>query len=92
MRNLLLRQGKDPGRIIVTILGIMGAMLGGWIIWLYGPDARAGFFMAVLGSITLLALIHARCARTTSIDQFGHLKEHRASGPLEHPSIDKIPD
>ena len=56
----LIMPGKDPGGFIVTIiLGIVGALLGGWIgrtIGLYGPDAPAGFFMALLGAIILLAL------------------------------------
>ncbi len=55
----LIMPGKDPGGFLITILlGIVGAMLGGWIgrtIGLYGPDAPAGFFMALLGSILLLA-------------------------------------
>jgi uncharacterized membrane protein YeaQ/YmgE (transglycosylase-associated protein family) len=55
----LVMPGKDPGGLIVTILlGIVGALLGSWIgrtTGLYGPDALAGFFMALLGSIILLA-------------------------------------
>ena len=72
MRNFLLRQGNDPGGIIVTI--ILGAILGSWIIWLYGPHARAGFYLALFGAIILLAVIHERRTRTTSIDRFGHPK------------------
>ena len=56
----LIMPGRDPGGIIVTIiLGIVGAMLGGWIgraMGLYGPNEPAGFFMALLGSIVLLAV------------------------------------
>jgi uncharacterized membrane protein YeaQ/YmgE (transglycosylase-associated protein family) len=56
----LIMPGKDPGGIFVTIiLGVVGAMLGGWIgraMGLYGPDEPAGFFMALLGSIILLAV------------------------------------
>ena len=56
----LLMPGRDPGGFIVTILlGIAGAMLGGVIgraIGLYGPNQSAGFLMAVLGAILLLAL------------------------------------
>jgi len=54
----LLMPGRDPGGFVITILlGIVGAMLGGWlgrIMGLYGPDQPAGFFMALLGSILLL--------------------------------------
>jgi len=56
----LVMPGRDPGGIFVTIIiGIVGAMLGGWIgraMGLYGPDQPAGFFMALLGSIILLAV------------------------------------
>jgi uncharacterized membrane protein YeaQ/YmgE (transglycosylase-associated protein family) len=52
--------GRDPGGFIVTILiGIVGALVGGFIgraVGLYGPDDTAGFFMALLGAIVLLAL------------------------------------
>ena len=54
----LLMPGKDPGGFIITILlGIVGALIGGWIgraMGLYGPDQPAGFFMALLGSVVLL--------------------------------------
>ena len=50
--------GKDPGGIIVTMLiGIVGALLGGFIgraLGFYGPEDLAGFFMALLGAILLL--------------------------------------
>ncbi len=56
----LLMPGRDPGGFFVTIiLGIVGALLGGWIgrgMGLYGPNEPAGFFMALLGSIILLVL------------------------------------
>lgn len=56
----LVMPGRDPGGMIVTILlGIVGAVIGGWLgraIGLYGPDEPAGFFMALLGAIVLLAI------------------------------------
>ena len=56
----LLMPGKDPGGIIITtILGIVGSVLGGWlgrVMGFYGPNEPAGFFMALLGAILLLAL------------------------------------
>jgi uncharacterized membrane protein YeaQ/YmgE (transglycosylase-associated protein family) len=56
----LVMPGRDPGGIIVTmLLGIAGALLGGWIgraLGFYGPGEAAGFFMALLGAIILLAL------------------------------------
>jgi len=55
-----LMPGKDPGGFIVTILiGIAGALVGGFLgraMGLYGPDQTAGFFMALIGAVILLAL------------------------------------
>ncbi len=56
----LLMPGRDPGGFIITILlGIAGALLGGYIgraLGWYGPGEPAGFVVAVLGSIVLLVL------------------------------------
>jgi uncharacterized membrane protein YeaQ/YmgE (transglycosylase-associated protein family) len=52
--------GRDPGGMILTIvLGIVGAMLGGWVgrvLGLYREGEAAGFLMAVVGAIIVLAL------------------------------------
>lgn len=54
----LLMPGRDPGGIIVTmILGILGAVVGGFVgraVGWYQPGEPAGFFMATLGAIVLL--------------------------------------
>lgn len=56
----LLMPGKDPGGfIITTLLGIAGAVVGGFVgraMGLYGPEDPAGFIMALIGSVVLLAL------------------------------------
>src|SRR4030095_2239606 len=56
----LVMPGRDPGGIIVTIvLGIVGAVLGGWLgraVGLYGPGEPAGFIMALMGGRTCLGL------------------------------------
>jgi len=50
--------GRDPGGFIVTILlGIAGAVLGGFLgraFGLYREGDAAGFIMAVLGALLLL--------------------------------------
>jgi uncharacterized membrane protein YeaQ/YmgE (transglycosylase-associated protein family) len=66
----LVMPGRDPGGIIVTIvLGIMGALLGGWLgraIGLYGPDEAAGFVMALIGALILLVFYRLLVARRAS--------------------------
>jgi uncharacterized membrane protein YeaQ/YmgE (transglycosylase-associated protein family) len=56
----LLMPGRDPGGFIVTILlGIAGALLGGFVgqaMGLYGPGESAGWIMSIVGAIVLLAL------------------------------------
>ena len=56
----LIMPGRDPGGIIVTIvLGVVGAMLGGWIgrvMGLYREGEAAGFIMAVVGAVVVLGL------------------------------------
>jgi uncharacterized membrane protein YeaQ/YmgE (transglycosylase-associated protein family) len=56
----VLTPGRDPGGFIVTVLlGIAGALVGGFIGrtagW-YGEGDPVGFVMAVVGSIVLLVL------------------------------------
>lgn len=67
----LLMPGRDPGGFVITILlGIAGAVLGGWIgqaLGLYGPQQSAGFFMALLGSIALLFLYRVLTRRTSGV-------------------------
>jgi uncharacterized membrane protein YeaQ/YmgE (transglycosylase-associated protein family) len=63
----LLMPGRDPGGIIVTIvLGIIGALLGGFLgraIGFYGPGEAAGFVMSLIGAILLLLLYRLLVAR-----------------------------
>ena len=55
-----LMPGRDPGGFIVTtLLGIVGALLGGYLgraIGMYRPGDPVGFIMAVIGAIILLVL------------------------------------
>jgi uncharacterized membrane protein YeaQ/YmgE (transglycosylase-associated protein family) len=54
----LLMPGKDPGGCIVTILlGITGALVGGFLgrmLGLYREGEAAGFVMALVGALVLL--------------------------------------
>ena len=63
----LLMPGRDPGGFIVTILlGIAGALLGGFIgqaMGLYGPNESAGWIVSILGAILLLALYRMMARR-----------------------------
>jgi uncharacterized membrane protein YeaQ/YmgE (transglycosylase-associated protein family) len=56
----LVMPGRDPGGIIVTmLLGIAGAVLGGFVgraMGFYGPGEAAGFLMSFVGAVLLLVI------------------------------------
>ncbi len=59
--------GDDPGGIIVTIIiGIVGAVIGGWLLSLLGIGAGAGsggfifsIIAGIIGAVILLAIYRA---------------------------------
>ena len=65
--------GDDPGGIIVTIIiGIVGAVLGGWLLSLLGIGAGAGsggwifsIIAGVIGAVILLAIYRLVVNRAT---------------------------
>jgi len=67
----LVMPGRDPGGIIVTILlGIVGAVLGGYIgraLGLYGPEDAAGFLMSLLGAVILLGIYRMVVGRRRTV-------------------------
>lgn len=58
----LIMPGKDPGGFIITIIiGVLGALVGGWLGTALGLGSVDGFNLgsfaiAVLGAILLLAI------------------------------------
>ncbi len=54
----LMMPGRDPGGLIITmLLGVAGAVVGGFLgraMGLYGPQDAAGIFMSILGAVLLL--------------------------------------
>ena len=67
----LVMPGKDPGGIIVTILlGIVGAVLGGYVgraMGMYGPNESAGIFMSILGAIVVLFIYRLMVGRRRTV-------------------------
>jgi len=63
----LLMPGRDPGGFIVTILlGVAGALVGGFIgraMGLYSAGQSAGWIMSILGAVILLALYRVMMRR-----------------------------
>lgn len=65
----LLVPGRDPGGFVITaVIGIVGALLAGWLgraVGWYGADDSAGFLMSIVGAIVLLLIYHAAVGRRT---------------------------
>lgn len=63
----LVHPGRDPGGFVMTIIiGIVGALMGGYIgrgLGWYQPGDPVGFVMAVLGAIILLVLYRVVAGR-----------------------------
>jgi uncharacterized membrane protein YeaQ/YmgE (transglycosylase-associated protein family) len=65
----LVMPGRDPGGIIVTmLLGIAGAVIGGFVgraLGMYQEGEAAGFLMSFIGAVVLLALYRMIVGRRT---------------------------
>jgi uncharacterized membrane protein YeaQ/YmgE (transglycosylase-associated protein family) len=67
----LVMPGRDPGGIIITmLLGIAGAVIGGFAgraMGLYGPGETAGWLMSFLGAVLLLFLYRVFVGRRRTV-------------------------
>ena len=67
----LLMPGRDPGGFVITaLLGIVGGLLGGFLgraMGWYREGDAVGFFMAVIGSIIVLALYRFTIGRRARV-------------------------
>ena len=67
----LVMPGRDPGGIIVTmLLGIAGAVLGGFVgraLGWYDAGEPAGFVMSFVGAVVLLAIYRAMTGRRRTL-------------------------
>jgi uncharacterized membrane protein YeaQ/YmgE (transglycosylase-associated protein family) len=66
----LVMPGRDPGGLIVTmLLGIVGAVIGGYmgrVLGMYGPNQAAGFVMSFVGAVVLLGIYRMVAGRRVS--------------------------
>lgn len=57
----LIKPGNDSmGFIMTTLLGVVGALVGGYlgrVFGIYAPDEPAGFIGATVGAILVLAVV-----------------------------------
>jgi uncharacterized membrane protein YeaQ/YmgE (transglycosylase-associated protein family) len=66
-----LMPGKDPGGIIVTmLLGIVGALFGGFIgrsLGMYDANQSAGILMSIVGAIVVLFIYRLLVGRRHTV-------------------------
>jgi len=63
------KQGEGP--LMDIVLGIVGAIVGGWLFAIFGHEGVNGFnlysmLVAVIGAIVVLLLYHAIAGRRTA--------------------------
>ena len=67
----LVMPGRDPGGIIVTmLLGIVGAVFGGFIgraFGMYATNQSAGIFMSILGAVIVLFIYRLLVGRRGTV-------------------------
>jgi uncharacterized membrane protein YeaQ/YmgE (transglycosylase-associated protein family) len=68
----LLTPGREPsGFVVTTLLGIGGALLGGFVGRLIGAypsyQSTGGFFMAILGAVIILAVYNTVVSRRSTL-------------------------
>jgi uncharacterized membrane protein YeaQ/YmgE (transglycosylase-associated protein family) len=67
----LLMPGRDPGGIIVTmLLGIVGAVLGGFLgrtLGFYQPGEPAGMIVSIVGAVLVLLVYRAIVRRRPAV-------------------------
>lgn len=56
--------GNNEGLVMDIIVGIIGAVLGGWLMSFFGKSGVTGFnlysfLVAILGAVVLIAIIRA---------------------------------
>ena len=63
----LLMPGRDPGGFIITmLLGIVGAVVGGFVgraLGMYQPNEPAGLIMSIVGAVVVLAIYRMAVGR-----------------------------
>jgi len=62
--SLIMKTDAQQGIMLNVVVGIIGAVLGGWLMSVLGQGGVAGFnlysfLVALLGSVVLLAIVKA---------------------------------
>lgn len=64
LASVVMKTRKEQGLLMDIVVGIVGAVLGGWIFGLFGAQGVSGFnlsslVVAFVGAVVLLAILRA---------------------------------
>lgn len=64
LASLVMKTSGQQGLVIDIVVGIVGALLGGWLFGLFGAQGVTGFnfyslLVAFVGAVVLLAIVRA---------------------------------
>jgi len=62
--SLIMKTDEQQGIVLNVVVGIIGAVVGGWLMSFFGKSAVTGFnlysfIVALLGAIVLIAIVKA---------------------------------
>lgn len=62
LASIVMRTDSEMGPVANVVVGILGALIGGWIVTLFGGPSVTGFnlpsfLVAIVGSVVLLAIV-----------------------------------
>lgn len=60
--SMIMKTNQQQGLLLDIVVGIVGALIGGWIMTIFGEGGVDGFnlysfIVAVLGAVVLLAIV-----------------------------------
>lgn len=64
LASMVMKTNREQGLLMDIVVGIVGAVLGGWIFGLFGAQGVSGFnlpslIVAFVGAVVLLAILRA---------------------------------
>lgn len=62
--SMIMKTDAEQGALLNIVVGIVGAVIGGWIMTFFGQSGTSGFnfysfIVALLGAIVLIAIVKA---------------------------------
>lgn len=62
--SLIMKTDPEQGALLNIVVGIIGAVIGGWLMTFFGEQAVTGFnlysfVVAVIGAVVLIAIVKA---------------------------------